>query len=110
MQETETAASVLIRLPLTRLLCLIILSANSVSLFVTLGSNPRLDSEYIERHLGALTPLQESRLIQLRKWLDDTHKGKVLWLSFNLESYAMNLSSTLLGSLNITYLLHTYVG
>lgn len=42
------------------------------------GSNPRLEAEYIERHLGELSPLQESRLIQLRKWLAETHKGKVI--------------------------------
>ncbi|XP_067928437.1 SEC14-like protein 1 isoform X2 [Watersipora subatra] len=40
-------------------------------------SNPRLEAEYIERHLGHLSPLQESRLIQLRKWLTETHKGKI---------------------------------
>lgn len=44
-----------------------------------LGSNPRLEAEYIERHLGDLSPIQESRLIQLRKWLTETHKGKVCY-------------------------------
>ncbi|XP_049873679.1 protein real-time isoform X2 [Pectinophora gossypiella] len=36
-----------------------------------------LDSEYIKRYLGELTPLQESRLLQLRKWIADLQKGKV---------------------------------
>ena len=48
----------------------------------TIGSNPRLEAEYIERHLGDLSPLQESRLIQLRKWLTETHKGKVCTITF----------------------------
>ena len=45
-------------------------------LFVSDGGH-KLEAEYIERYLGALTPLQESRLVQLRKWLQETHKGKV---------------------------------
>ncbi|XP_063825983.1 protein real-time [Ostrinia nubilalis] len=36
-----------------------------------------LDSEYIKRYLGELTPVQESRLLQLRKWIADLQKGKV---------------------------------
>ncbi|XP_045490772.1 protein real-time [Pieris rapae] len=36
-----------------------------------------LDSEYIKRYLGELTPIQESRLMQLRKWIADLQKGKV---------------------------------
>ncbi|RVE45760.1 hypothetical protein evm_009608 [Chilo suppressalis] len=36
-----------------------------------------LDSEYIKRNLGELTPMQESRLLQLRKWIADLQKGKV---------------------------------
>ncbi|XP_030029822.2 protein real-time isoform X1 [Manduca sexta] len=36
-----------------------------------------LDSEYIKRYLGELTPMQESRLLQLRKWIADLQKGKV---------------------------------
>ncbi|XP_023670771.1 SEC14-like protein 5 isoform X1 [Paramormyrops kingsleyae] len=42
-------------------------------------SNPdadKLDAEYIERYLGQLTPMQESCLIRLRQWLQETHKGK----------------------------------
>lgn len=38
----------------------------------------KLDADYIKRYLGDLTPLQESCLIRLRKWLQETHKGKVL--------------------------------
>ncbi|KAF6271730.1 SEC14 like lipid binding 5 [Rhinolophus ferrumequinum] len=37
----------------------------------------KLDADYIERCLGRLTPLQESGLIQLRHWLQETHKGKI---------------------------------
>ncbi|XP_045447995.1 protein real-time [Melitaea cinxia] len=36
-----------------------------------------LDSDYIKRYLGELTPMQESRLLQLRKWIADLQKGKV---------------------------------
>ncbi|CAH1794678.1 unnamed protein product [Owenia fusiformis] len=36
-----------------------------------------LEEEYIERYLGKLSPLQETRLIQLNNWLQETHKGKV---------------------------------
>uniref|UniRef100_A0AAQ5XZQ9 SEC14 like lipid binding 1 n=1 Tax=Amphiprion ocellaris TaxID=80972 RepID=A0AAQ5XZQ9_AMPOC len=37
----------------------------------------KLDADYIKRYLGDLTPLQESCLIRLRKWLQETHKGKI---------------------------------
>lgn len=37
----------------------------------------KLDADYIKRYLGDLTPLQESCLIRLRHWLQETHKGKV---------------------------------
>ncbi|XP_029433137.1 SEC14-like protein 5 [Rhinatrema bivittatum] len=37
----------------------------------------KLHADYIERYLGHLTPLQESCLIQLRQWLQETHKGKI---------------------------------
>ncbi|XP_054850894.1 SEC14-like protein 5 [Eublepharis macularius] len=37
----------------------------------------KLDADYIERYLGQLTPLQESCLIRLRQWLQETHKGKI---------------------------------
>uniref|UniRef100_A0A667XWY6 SEC14 like lipid binding 1 n=1 Tax=Myripristis murdjan TaxID=586833 RepID=A0A667XWY6_9TELE len=36
-----------------------------------------LDADYIKRYLGDLTPLQESCLIRLRQWLQETHKGKI---------------------------------
>lgn len=36
-----------------------------------------LDSDYIKRYLGELTPMQESRLLQLRKWISELQKGKV---------------------------------
>ncbi|KAM5151788.1 SEC14-like protein 5 [Mantella aurantiaca] len=37
----------------------------------------KLEAEYIERYLGQLTPMQESTLIHLRQWLQETHKGKI---------------------------------
>ncbi|XP_004627849.1 SEC14-like protein 5 [Octodon degus] len=37
----------------------------------------KLDADYIERCLGHLTPMQESCLIQLRHWLQETHRGKI---------------------------------
>lgn len=37
----------------------------------------KLDADYISRYLGKLTPFQESCLIRLRQWLQETHKGKV---------------------------------
>ncbi|XP_073504654.1 SEC14-like protein 5 [Phyllobates terribilis] len=50
----------------------------------TAGHNPapeqggdKMEAEYIERHLGYLTPLQRSTLIHLRQWLQETHKGKI---------------------------------
>ncbi|XP_068205743.1 SEC14-like protein 1 isoform X3 [Palaemon carinicauda] len=39
--------------------------------------NNKLDADYIKRCLGDLTPLQESRLIQLKKWVAELQKGKV---------------------------------
>ncbi|XP_053327747.1 SEC14-like protein 5 isoform X2 [Spea bombifrons] len=36
----------------------------------------KLEADYIERYLGKLTPMQESSLIHLRQWLQETHKGK----------------------------------
>lgn len=41
------------------------------------ASSDKLDADYIKRYLGDLTPLQESCLIRLRKWLQESHKGKV---------------------------------
>ncbi|XP_014244140.1 SEC14-like protein 1 [Cimex lectularius] len=37
----------------------------------------QIDSEYIQRYLGHLTLIQESRLVQLRKSFAQLHKGKV---------------------------------
>eukprot|EP00061_Rhincodon_typus_P018057 g47061.t1 len=42
----------------------------------TTSDADKLDADYIERYLGQLTPMQESCLIQLRQWLQETHKGK----------------------------------
>ncbi|KAI5933206.1 SEC14-like protein 5 [Manis javanica] len=36
-----------------------------------------LDADCIERCLGHLTPMQESCLMQLRHWVQETHKGKI---------------------------------
>uniref|UniRef100_A0A8D2J875 SEC14 like lipid binding 5 n=1 Tax=Varanus komodoensis TaxID=61221 RepID=A0A8D2J875_VARKO len=60
-------------------------AGDSVVLFLTcfplelLSPHPadKLDSDYIERYLGQLTPMQESCLIRLRQWLQETHKGKI---------------------------------
>ncbi|XP_075035257.1 SEC14-like protein 5 [Mixophyes fleayi] len=44
------------------------------------GAEPdgdKLEAEYIKRYLGQLTPMQESALIHLRQWLQETHKGKI---------------------------------
>uniref|UniRef100_A0A8C5D413 SEC14-like protein 1 n=1 Tax=Gouania willdenowi TaxID=441366 RepID=A0A8C5D413_GOUWI len=41
------------------------------------SNGDKLDADYIKRYLGDLTPLQESCLIRLRKWLQETHKGKI---------------------------------
>ena len=36
-----------------------------------------LDTDYIARFLGALSPYEESTLVQLRRVLQASHKGKV---------------------------------
>lgn len=41
------------------------------------SADQTLDSDYIKRYLGELTPTQESRLQQLRKWINELQKGKV---------------------------------
>ncbi|XP_072550070.1 SEC14-like protein 1 [Salminus brasiliensis] len=41
------------------------------------SSEDKLDADYIRRYLGELSPLQESCLIRLRQWLQETHKGKL---------------------------------
>ncbi|KAJ8722336.1 hypothetical protein PYW08_004738 [Mythimna loreyi] len=50
---------------------------DSVSLRKQSSADQTLDSDYIKRYLGELTPTQESRLLQLRKWINDLQKGKV---------------------------------
>lgn len=57
------------------------MDASSHIVVIIAGSNPRLEADYIERNLGDLTPIQESCLIQLRKWLTETHRGKVMIVS-----------------------------
>lgn len=39
--------------------------------------NLKLESDYIERRLGKLTPYQESCLVRLKKWMAEAHQGKV---------------------------------
>uniref|UniRef100_A0A667XWY1 SEC14 like lipid binding 1 n=1 Tax=Myripristis murdjan TaxID=586833 RepID=A0A667XWY1_9TELE len=51
----------------------LILCCNMFCLYVA----DKLDADYIKRYLGDLTPLQESCLIRLRQWLQETHKGKI---------------------------------
>lgn len=41
----------------------------------------KLEADYIQRYLGELTLMQESRLVQLRKWVGDLQKGKV-WKNY----------------------------
>lgn len=36
-----------------------------------------IDDEYIRRYIGQLDPFEESCLVQLRKWVAETHKGKL---------------------------------
>uniref|UniRef100_A0A669BHQ6 SEC14 like lipid binding 1 n=1 Tax=Oreochromis niloticus TaxID=8128 RepID=A0A669BHQ6_ORENI len=48
-----------------------------ISNFLCFYVADKLDADYIKRYLGDLTPLQESCLIRLRKWLQETHKGKI---------------------------------
>ncbi|KAF8778329.1 SEC14-like protein 1 like protein [Argiope bruennichi] len=43
----------------------------------TAEANFKIESEYIKRCLGELTPFQESCLVQLKKWMADAHQGKV---------------------------------
>jgi hypothetical protein len=39
----------------------------------------RLNADYIKKYLGELTPLQESRLLQMRKKLEDQNLEEVKW-------------------------------
>ncbi|XP_068444722.1 SEC14-like protein 1 isoform X2 [Clinocottus analis] len=53
------------------------LQADSLTELLSGTPEDKLDADYIKRYLGDLTPLQESCLIRLRKWLQETHKGKI---------------------------------
>ncbi|NP_001404580.1 SEC14-like protein 5 isoform 3 [Mus musculus] len=44
---------------------------------MAIADGDKLDADYIERCLGHLSPMQESCLVQLRHWLQETHKGKI---------------------------------
>lgn len=62
-----------------------------------------MDADYIKRYLGDLTPLQESCLIRLRKWLQETHKGKVrlfvllfLWQTLIKYRFSLGMKATLI--------------
>ena len=39
----------------------------------------KLEAEYIQRCLGKLEPLQESRLVQMKAWVAELQKGKVIF-------------------------------
>ena len=41
------------------------------------GTNSKLEQDYIRMYLGELTPIQESRLVQLKGWVSNLLKGKV---------------------------------
>jgi len=47
-------------------------------MYMKLDGMSKLDADYIQRCLGHLTPYEESKLVQLRLWLQDTHKEKVI--------------------------------
>ena len=40
-------------------------------------TNSKLEQDYIRIYLGELTPIQESRLVQLKSWVSNLLKGKV---------------------------------
>ena len=40
-------------------------------------SNAKLEQDYIQMYLGELTPMQESKLVQLKSWVSELLKGKV---------------------------------
>ncbi|KAG8128988.1 hypothetical protein E2320_015759 [Naja naja] len=52
-------------------------TCNNASELAAGTPDDKLDADYIKRYLGDLTPLQESCLIRLRQWLQETHKGKI---------------------------------
>lgn len=41
------------------------------------GEQFQLEADYIRRYLGELSLIQESSLVQLKKWVADLQKGKV---------------------------------
>lgn len=41
------------------------------------GDHFQLETDYIRRYLGELTLIQESNLVQLKKWVAALQKGKV---------------------------------
>ncbi|XP_029706089.1 SEC14-like protein 1 isoform X2 [Takifugu rubripes] len=55
----------------------VVVQADSLAEILAATPEDKLDADYIKRYLGDLTPLQESCLIRLRKWLQETHKGKI---------------------------------
>uniref|UniRef100_H2YPN9 SEC14-like protein 1 n=1 Tax=Ciona savignyi TaxID=51511 RepID=H2YPN9_CIOSA len=54
----------------------VFLLTDSVQNFLKFSTD-KLEEDYIEHILGVLQPIEESKLIQLRKWLADTHNGKI---------------------------------
>ncbi len=38
----------------------------------------KLEQDYIQMYLGELSPMQESQLVQLKSWVSDLLKGKVI--------------------------------
>jgi hypothetical protein len=74
----------------------------------------QLETDYIQRYLGELTLLQESRLVQLRKWVADLQKGKVNQLSstqnisslpFFLHMFFSILKSLFLAMLHVIFVI-----
>uniref|UniRef100_A0A8C9SWG9 SEC14-like protein 1 n=1 Tax=Scleropages formosus TaxID=113540 RepID=A0A8C9SWG9_SCLFO len=63
----------------TVMTCLIFYNCSALrgTLCVLVCPADKLEADYIRHYLGDLTPLQESCLIQLRLWLQETHKGKI---------------------------------
>jgi hypothetical protein len=47
----------------------------------------QLDHDYIQRYLGNLTVMQESKLVQLRECIADLQKGKVSILTLQFFAY-----------------------
>ena len=71
-------------------------SFHSVILLLLLADGTKkLDADYIQRCLGELTPYEESKLVQLRLWLQDTHKEKASVLSLFFVEHSKTLSAGL---------------